>query len=108
MPQARSLVTKKPGNPAMRGSSLTLEKFNYFSEAAVTAAKTPLSEEADVDSTKLPAASPVTVTPNEYGFAVTRTRKLVHRTFADIDPAIAQAVAQHQKEVLDELIQDVW
>jgi N4-gp56 family major capsid protein len=107
-PAARQFVTKRPGDPAHNGSSVTLTKYADFSEAAVTAAKTPLTEEADVDSTKMPAASTVTVTPAEYGFAVTRTKKLVHRSFADIDPEIVRAIGFHQARVLDELIQDTW
>lgn len=105
-PTARILCDKRPGNPAMRGSSIKLEKLNYFSEAAITAAKTPLTEEADVDSVKVPAPTSVTVTPNEYGFTVTRTKKLVHRSFADVDPAIAIAVADHMNRTIDELVQD--
>lgn len=107
IPTARIFVDKRPQNPAMKAASYRLEKFNYFSDAAVQAAKTPLSEESDVDSTKMPPLSEVIVTPQEFGFAVTRTKKLDARTFADVDPAIALAVAQHQSRVIDELVQDV-
>lgn len=105
---ARQFVTKSPSNPSMSGSSIKLTKYSDFSAASITAAKTPLTEEADVDSTKMPAPTTVTVTPAEYGFAVTRTKKLLHRSFADIDPEIARAVAYHLSRVLDELIQDVF
>ena len=107
LPTFRAFVHKTPGNPAMRGSSTTLEKFEWFSEAAVTAAKTPLTEELDVDSTKMPAPSKVTVTPKEYGFAVTSTRKLTNRTFAPFDSFKARAIADHQNRVLDSIIQDI-
>lgn len=107
-PAARQFVDVSPQNPSMSGSSIKLTKYSDFSAASITAAKTPLTEEADVDSTKMPAPTTVTVTPAEYGFAVTRTKKLEHRSFADIDPEIARAVAYHQSRVLDELIQDVF
>ena len=107
LPTMRAFVHKTPGNPAMRGSSTTLEKFEWFSDAAVTAAKTPLSEELDVDSTKMPQPSKVTVSPKEYGFAVTSTRKLANRVFAPFDPFKARAIADHQNRVMDSLIQDI-
>lgn len=106
-PSARMFVDKRPGNVAMRAASYKLEKFNYFAAAAVTAAKTPLTEEVDVDSTAMPALSEVILTPAEYGFAVTRTKKLTYRSFADVDPAISRAIAQHQGQTIDSLIQDV-
>lgn len=106
IPQARQFVDIRPQNPAMRGSSVTIEKIKYFGAAAITAAKTPLNEEQDVDSTKIPQPDKVTITPNEYGFAVTTTRKLGNRTFAPVDPIKANLIATHQARVLDELIQD--
>lgn len=105
-PTMRDFVTIRPDQPAHRGSSVTMNRFNWFADAAVTAAKTPLSEEADVDSTKIPATTPVTITPNEYGFAVTSTEKLNNRTFAPFDGFKARAIADHQGRVLDSLIQD--
>lgn len=106
MPQYRQFVDVRPARPTMRGSSVTLELNNYFSEATVTAAKTPLTEESDVDATKMPATSLVTLTPAEYGFANVRTLKLANRTMVPIDPVIARAVADHMRKVVDELIQD--
>jgi N4-gp56 family major capsid protein len=106
MPQYRQFVDVRPARPTMRGSSVTLELNNFFSEATVTAAKTPLTEESDVDATKMPATSLVTLTPLEYGFANVRTLKLANRTMVPIDPVIARAVADHMRKVVDELIQD--
>src|SRR5690606_7381993 len=106
LPTMRSFVSIRPEQPAHRGSSVVMNKFNWFAEAAVTAAKTPLTEEADVDSTKIPATTPVTITPNEYGFAVTSTEKLANRTFAPFDAFKARAIADHLGRTLDELIQD--
>jgi N4-gp56 family major capsid protein len=106
LPTCRIVATKRPANPAMRGSSTILEKVNWFGAAAVTAAKTPLSEESDVDSTKLPTPSKVTLTPAEYGFAVTTTKKLGKRVFAPVDPIKARLIADHQNRVIDSLVQD--
>jgi N4-gp56 family major capsid protein len=105
---ARQFVTKKPERPDHKGSSVTLTKFSDFSAATIAAAKTPLVEESSPDSVKAPQPTTVTVTPNEYGFVVIRTEKLWNRTFTDIDPEIARAVAQHMSWTLDELIQDVF
>lgn len=106
LPQYRQFVDVRPSRPTMQGSAVILEKNNFFSEATVTAAKTPLTEELDVDPTKLPATSLVTLTPAEYGFANVRTLKLANRTMVPIDPVIARAVADHMNKVVDELIQD--
>lgn len=106
LPTARSFVDKRPVSPMAKGSSLTLEKIEFFDSATVTAMKTPLTEEADVDSVKAPALSNVTITCNEYGGAVTRTRKLENRSFAPVDPIIARQVATVMNEVLDSLVQD--
>lgn len=106
LPTCRMVATKRPSSPAMRGSSTILEKVQWFSAAAVTAAKTPLSEEQDVDSTKIPRTETVTLTPAEYGFAVTTTKKLGKRTFADVDPIKARLIADHMNRVIDSLVQD--
>ena len=105
-PLLRQFATVRTNNPSFQGSSITKNKVPYFSEATVTAAKTPLTEEADVDSTKMPATVPVTLTPKEYGFAVTKTKLLSHRTFAPFDQQIAENVADHAAKVIDELVQD--
>lgn len=105
-PNARQFVSVRPQRPAMRGSSITIEKVNYFSNATITAMKTPLSEEADVDSTKVPQPTPCVITPTEYGAAVTTTEKLENRTFAPVDPIKAGVIAHSQARVIDELVQD--
>lgn len=105
MPTCRVAVTTRPISPAMRGSSTIMTKINWFGDASVTAAMTPLTEEADVDSTKLPAASTVTLTPAEYGFAVTHTKKITSRSFTEIDPIKAQLIADHMNRTIDKLVQ---
>lgn len=106
-PQYRQFVDKRPEKPSMAGSSVVLNKNDYLTEAQITASKTPLSEENDVDSMKLQPTKPVTLSFNEYGTAVTRTKKLKLMSFADVDTTAAVAVADHMARVLDEMIQDV-
>lgn len=106
-PTMRQFVDVRPRQVTHTGSSVQLQLNNYFASAAVTTAKTPLNEETDPDSVKMPATSTVTLTPNEYGFATIRTLKLKNRGMVDVDPIIAHAVAAHAADVIDELIQDV-
>ena len=106
LPQYRQFVDVRPQQPSMTGSSQTLQLNQYFSEATIAAAKTPLTEESDVDAVKLPATKYVVLTPLEYGFANVRTLKLANRTMVAIDPVIARAVADHQAKTVDALIQD--
>lgn len=105
-PACRQFVDVRPEKPTAKGSSVSLQITNYFSEASVTAAKTPLNEELDVDSVKLPATSLVTLTPAEYGFVVSRTKKLAGRSMVPVDPVVAATVADHCDKVIDELLQD--
>lgn len=106
MPQYRQFADVRPAQPTMHGSSITLELNNYFSDATVTAAKTPLAEESDVAAVQMPSTSTVVLTPNEYGFANVRTLKLANRTMVPVDPIIARAIADHMRKVVDGLIQD--
>lgn len=106
LPTARQFVDKRPARPMSKGSSVTLEKFEWFADATVAAMKTPLTEEADVDAVKAPKPTPVTVTPSEYGAAVVRTKKLDNRTFAPVDPYLASLVADAMNRTVDALVQD--
>jgi len=105
-PQYRQFVDTRPEQVPMTGSSQTIQVNQYFSDATVTAAKTPLGEEVDVQAVQMPATVPVTLTPLEYGFANVRTLKLAHRTMVAIDPVIARAVADHCRKTVDAIIQD--
>jgi N4-gp56 family major capsid protein len=106
LPQYRQFVDVRPQQVSMTGSSQTLQLNQYFSEASIATAKTPLTEESDVDAVKLPATTNVVLTPLEYGFANVRTLKLANRTMVAIDPVIARAVADHMSKTVDALIQD--
>lgn len=106
-PQYRMFVDKRPERPSMPGSSVILQKYNYLTEAQILAAKTPLNEETDVDSIKLPATSTVQLTFNEHGQVVTKTNKLKLMSIGDVDFNAAMAIADSMGRVLDEQIQDV-
>lgn len=105
LPTTRQFVDVRPQDPMARGNSITIEKFEWFDGDVVAQTLAPLDEEADVDSVKMPKPTPVTLTPKEHGFAVTRTRLLNNKTFAPIDPQIALSVAQVQNEAVDALVQ---
>lgn len=105
-PQYRQFVTVRPEQQTMHGNTVTLELNQYFGEAAVIAAKTPLNELLDTDAISLPATTTVVLTPLEYGFANVRTLKLANRTMVPVEPVIAQAVADHCRKTVDGLIQD--
>lgn len=106
-PICRQFVDIRPKRPTHTGDSVTLQITSNFSEASITAAKTPLTEESDVDAVQLPATSTVTLTPLEYGFANVRTLKLANRSMVPVDPEIARAVGDHCAKTVDELLQDV-
>lgn len=106
-PTYRTWADKRPEQVNGPGQTIVLQKYDWFNAATVTAAKTPLNEELDVDSTALPATLTTNLTVNEFGFAVTRTKKLKYFSFADVDTYAARAVANHCADVMDELIQDV-
>jgi len=97
---------KSPGHLVMPGQTIQMQKQQFFDSASVTAAKTPLNEEMDVDSQKLPPTLTVDLTVNEYGAAITSTKKLRYFSFADVDMVAARTVGAHQADVLDELVQD--
>lgn len=106
-PTYRTWVDKRPEKVNGPAQTITLQKQDWFSTALVTAAKTPLNEENDVDSLKLPPTLTVDLTVNEYGAAVTTTKVLKYFSFADVDGIAARTTAAHCADVLDELVQDV-
>lgn len=105
MPLCRQFVDVRPQNVTHRGDSVKLQLNSYFSSTDVVNATTPLSEEADVTPTKLPATTSVVLTPQEYGLTNLRTLKLANRTMVPIDPVIAKAVGAHAGDTIDYLLQ---
>lgn len=106
MPIFRNFVTVRPERQPHPGDAVVLQRFNWTSEANVTAGKTPLTEEADVTPNKLPATTPVTLTPAEYGRVVTHTKKLAARTLVPFEEYKARYIADEAAKVMDEVVQD--
>jgi N4-gp56 family major capsid protein len=99
-PLLRSVADKRPVRQAMPGSSVVFQIYNDLAKAT-----TPLSEQVDPDSVAIGTPSAITVVLNEYGNAVTTTRKLQLLSLADVDPAIANIVAFNMADSIDELVQ---
>lgn len=98
-PLFRELVTKRPVQQAMPGSSVVFSLYNDLAAATST-----LTEEQDVDAVAVNDVSIVTVTLNEYGNVVLNTRKLGELSFADVDPAIANIIAYNMADSIDRLV----
>ena len=99
-PLLRSVADKRPARQSMPGSSVV---FQIYSD--LTKATTPLSEQVDPDSVAIGSPTAVTVVLNEYGNAVTTTRKLQLMSLAEVDPAIANIVAFNMADSIDEVVQ---
>ena len=84
------------------GSSVV---FSIYSDLA-TATGT-LTESSDVSSLALGNPSQVTVTLNEYGNAVTTTKKLNLTSFNDVDAALADIIAYNAADSIDVVVASV-
>jgi N4-gp56 family major capsid protein len=99
IPVMRALADVKPVQQAMPGSSVV---FSIYSDLA-TATGT-LTETSDVSSIALGNPSQVTVTLNEYGSAVTTTKKLNLTSFNDVDAALADIIAYNAADSIDTVV----
>jgi N4-gp56 family major capsid protein len=99
IPVMRSLADVKPVQQAMPGSSVV---FSIYSDLAQ--ATTSLTETSDVSSIALGNPTNVTVTLNEYGSAVTTTKKLNLTSFNDVDSALADIIAYNAADSLDNVV----
>jgi N4-gp56 family major capsid protein len=98
----RSIADVKPVQQAMPGSSVV---FSIYSDlSAVTAT---LVETADVTNIALGNPTNVTVTLQEYGSAVTTTKKLNLTSFNDVDAALADIIAYNAADSLDQIVASV-
>ena len=102
IPVMRSLADVKPVQQAMPGSSVV---FSIYSDLA--AATSTLTETSDVSSIALGNPSQVTVTLNEYGSAVTTTKKLNLTSFNDVDAALADIIAYNAADSIDSVVATV-
>jgi len=96
IPVMRALADVKPVQQAMPGSSVV---FSIYSDLA-TATGT-LTESSDVSSVAFGNPSTVSVTLNEYGNAVTTTKKLNLTSFNDVDAALADVIAYNAADSID-------
>jgi N4-gp56 family major capsid protein len=102
----RQFVSKRPERVAHPAQTVTMKKWNYFNEAAVTAAKTPLNEVQDVAARRLPATTNVVIEAFEHGDVVEHTEFFEGRALVPFEAAKARTLADQSAKVIDELIQD--
>jgi N4-gp56 family major capsid protein len=98
----RAVADVKPVQQAMPGSSVV---FSIYSDLA--AATSTLTETTDVSSVALGNPSQVTVTLQEYGSAVTTTKKLNLTSFNDVDAALADIIAYNAADSIDKVVASV-
>jgi len=101
-PLFRQVADKRPANQTAPGGSVVLERYQDLAVAT-----TPLTEAVDPDSVAMGNPTTVTITLNEYGNPVLRTRKLYLFSLTDIDPAIANIVAFNAADSIDSVVQTV-
>ncbi len=107
-PAYRAWVSSRGiSNQTQPGQTVVLQKYDWFNAAAVTAAKTPLNEEQDVQARALPKTQTVSVTINEYGDASIITKLLESTSMGQVDSYAVTALGNQCAEVMDELVQDV-
>ena len=102
IPVMRALADVKPVQQAMPGSSVVFSIYSDLSTATGT-----LTESNDVSSIALGNPSQVTVTLNEYGSAVTTTKKLNLTSFNDVDSALADIIAYNAADSIDVVVANV-
>ena len=99
IPVMRALADVKPVQQAMPGSSVVFSIYSDLAQATST-----LTETSDVSSIAIGNPSQVTVTLNEYGSAVTTTKKLNLTSFNDVDSALADIIAYNAADSLDNVV----
>jgi len=102
IPVMRAIADVKPVQQAMPGSSVVFSIYSDLSQVTAT-----LTEESDASSVALGNPSQVTVTLNEYGSAVTTTKKLNLTSFNDVDAALADIIAYNAADSIDSVVASV-
>jgi N4-gp56 family major capsid protein len=102
IPVMRALADVKPVQQAMPGSSVVFSIYSDLAQATST-----LTESSDVSSIALGNPSQVSVTLNEYGSAVTTTKKLNLTSFNDVDSALADIIAYNAADSIDNVVGQV-
>jgi N4-gp56 family major capsid protein len=98
----RALADVKPVQQAMPGSSVVFSIYSDLAQATST-----LTEATDVSSIALGNPNQITVTLNEYGSAVTTTKKLNMTSFNDVDTALADIIAYNAADSIDAVVASV-
>lgn len=99
IPVMRALADVKPVQQAMPGSSVVFSIYSDLAQATST-----LTEASDVSSIALGNPNQITVTLNEYGSAVTTTKKLNMTSFNDVDTALADIIAYNAADSIDAVV----
>ena len=102
IPVMRALADVKPVQQAMPGSSVVFSIYSDLAQATTT-----LTETSDVSSIALGNPNQITVTLNEYGSAVTTTKKLNLTSFNDVDTARADIIAYNAADSIDAVVASV-
>ncbi len=102
IPVMRALADVKPVQQAMPGSSVVFSIYSDLAQATST-----LTESSDVSSIALGNPNQITVTLNEYGSAVTTTKKLNLTSFNDVDAALADIIAYNAADSIDAVVAGV-
>ena len=102
IPVMRALADVKPVQQAMPGSSVVFSIYSDLAQATST-----LTEASDVSSIALGNPNQVTVTLQEYGSAVTTTKKLNMTSFNDVDAALADIIAYNAADSIDAVVASV-
>ena len=102
IPVMRALADVKPVQQAMPGSSVVFSIYSDLAQATTT-----LTEASDVSSIALGNPNQITVTLQEYGSAVTTTKKLNMTSFNDVDSALADIIAYNAADSIDAVVASV-
>ena len=102
IPVMRALADVKPVQQAMPGSSVVFSIYSDLAQATST-----LTEASDVSSIALGNPTQVPVTLQEYGSAVTTTKKLNLTSFNDVDQALADIIAYNAADSIDAVVASV-
>ena len=102
IPVMRAIADVKPVQQAMPGSSVVFSIYSDLAQATTT-----LTETSDVSSIALGNPNQITVTLNEYGSAVTTTKKLNLTSFNDVDTALADIIAYNAADSIDAVVASV-
>lgn len=102
IPVMRALADVKPVQQAMPGSSVVFSIYSDLAQATST-----LTETSDVSSIALGNPTQVPVTLQEYGSAVTTTKKLNLTSFNDVDAALADIIAYNAADSIDAVVAGV-